>query len=111
MKHVALCLGLAASLVALTTIALLGSAREARAARSEGVANPVIDPASAVTSLSLVPGAGKAEVIVSISGPVQVQDFTVPSPHRIVLDLTGARLAPRPYFQFRAPYGPPRPCG
>lgn len=82
------------SLVALTTIALLGSAREARAARSEGVANPVIDPASAVTALSLVPGAGKAEVIVSISGPVQVQDFTVPSPHRIVLDLTGARLAP-----------------
>jgi type IV pilus assembly protein PilQ len=33
-------------------------------------------------------------VIIAVSGPVQVQDFTVPSPHRIVLDLTGARLSP-----------------
>lgn len=82
------------TLVALTTIALLGGAREARAARGVPTGIQVAQPASAVTALSLIPGAGKAEVVVSITGPVQIQDFTVPSPHRIVLDLTGARLAP-----------------
>jgi type IV pilus assembly protein PilQ len=46
-----------------------------------------------VTALSVVPGDGHADVVVSLSGPVAVQDFTVDTPHRIVLDLTGARLA------------------
>jgi type IV pilus assembly protein PilQ len=50
--------------------------------------------ASAVTALSVVPGEGRADVIVTVTGPVSVQDFIVPSPHRIVIDLTGARLAP-----------------
>lgn len=81
------------ALVALATIAWLGSAREAQAAHGVGTAIPV-DPASAVTALSLVPGTGSSDVLVMVSGPVQVQDFTVPSPHRIVLDLTGARLTP-----------------
>jgi type IV pilus assembly protein PilQ len=35
----------------------------------------------------------RAEVSVVISGPVTVQDFTVSDPHRIVLDISGARLS------------------
>ncbi len=78
------------SLVALATVAMSVGSVEARAARVPGAAVQ----ASAVTGLSLVPREGRAEVLVTVSGPVQVQDFVVPAPHRIVLDLTGARLAP-----------------
>ncbi|MBL8980583.1 MAG: AMIN domain-containing protein [Gemmatimonadetes bacterium] len=78
------------SLVALATIALSVGSREVQAAGNPGV----VVSASAVTGLSLVPADGRADVVVTLTGPVEVQDFTVPSPHRIVLDLTGARLSP-----------------
>src|SRR5918992_5043110 len=48
---------------------------------------------SAVTSLSVVPGKGAAEVIIGVSGPVTVRDFTLHSPDKIVVDITGATLA------------------
>jgi len=81
------------TLAALPAVALCISASPARAAHidtSDAIARA--DAASAVTALSLVPGDGEAEVIIAVSGPVEVQDFTVPTPHRIVLDLAGARL-------------------
>ncbi len=46
----------------------------------------------AVTSLSIIPGKGAAEVIIGVSGPVTVRDFTLHSPDKIVIDLTGATL-------------------
>ncbi len=49
---------------------------------------------SAITALSILPSDGKADVVIAVSGPVSVQDFTVPSPDRIVLDISGARLTP-----------------
>ncbi|MEP7347542.1 MAG: AMIN domain-containing protein [Gemmatimonadaceae bacterium] len=49
---------------------------------------------SAITALSILPSNGKADVVIALSGPVSVQDFTVPSPHRLVLDVAGARLTP-----------------
>ena len=81
------------TLAALPAVALSIGASTARAAHIDpsDVRTPV-DAASAVMGLSLVPGQGQAEVVIAISGPVAVQDFTVPTPHRIVLDLTGARL-------------------
>jgi hypothetical protein len=51
---------------------------------------------SAVTSLSIVPGKGAAEVIIGVSGPVTVRDFTLHSPDKIVVDITGATLAIAP---------------
>lgn len=81
------------TLAALPAVALFVSATPARAAHIDTSAAIVrADAASAVTALSLVPGEGQAEVVIAISGPVEVQDFTVPTPHRIVLDLSGARL-------------------
>lgn len=81
------------TLAALPAVALFVSATPARAAHIDTSAAIVrADAASAVTALSLVPGDGQAEVVIAISGPVEVQDFTVPTPHRIVLDLSGARL-------------------
>jgi type IV pilus assembly protein PilQ len=46
----------------------------------------------AVTSLSIVPASGRAEVTIGVAGGVEVRDFTLRSPDRIVLDLTGASL-------------------
>ena len=43
-------------------------------------------------SLSVVPTSGHAEVIIGIDGPVQVRDFTLRSPDKIVVDITGATL-------------------
>jgi type IV pilus assembly protein PilQ len=48
---------------------------------------------SAVTSLSIVPGKGAAEVSIGVSGPVTVRDFTLHSPDKIIIDITGATLA------------------
>ncbi|MBV6520729.1 MAG: hypothetical protein MNPFHGCM_00847 [Gemmatimonadaceae bacterium] len=49
---------------------------------------------SAITAMSILPSDGAADVVIAVSGPVTVQDFTVPTPHRIVLDIAGAHLAP-----------------
>ena len=46
--------------------------------------------AGAVTALSVQAAAGKAEVVIGIDGDVDVQDFTLDSPHRIVIDINGA---------------------
>jgi type IV pilus assembly protein PilQ len=61
----------------------LGPAAEPGAARAvEG----------AVTSLSVVPATGRAEVVIGVAGGVEVSDFTLRNPDRIVLDVTGASL-------------------
>jgi len=82
------------TLVALTAAALLASAGRASAAHvtapapataREGVVN-------AVTAVSIVPSSGRAEVVVALSGPVEVSDFTLAGPDRVVLDLSGAKL-------------------
>lgn len=83
------------TLVTLSAVALCASASPARAAHIDtSAALARADAASAVTALSLVSGQGQSEVVIAVSGPVNVQDFTVPTPHRIVLDITGARLGP-----------------
>ena len=48
--------------------------------------------AAAVTGVSVIPGAGRAEVVLAIDGAVDVTDFTLESPHRIVVDVRGATL-------------------
>lgn len=46
----------------------------------------------AVTSLSVVPTSGRAEVLIGIGGTVSVQDFTLSNPDRVVIDISGASL-------------------
>ncbi len=82
------------TLAALTFGALTLGAGTARAARGGGldgraVADP---PVSSVTALSVVPGEGHADVVVSLTGAVNVSDFTADSPDRIIVDLAGARI-------------------
>lgn len=49
-------------------------------------------PSGEVTSVSVVPSPGRAEVVVNIRGAVEVQDFTLRDPARLVLDVRNARL-------------------
>ncbi len=49
-----------------------------------------------VTAVSVLSTPGRAQVVIDVAGDVSVQDFTLRSPDRLVIDLTGASL--------RAPY-------
>ncbi|HVH08797.1 MAG TPA: AMIN domain-containing protein [Gemmatimonadales bacterium] len=46
-----------------------------------------------VRAVSVLPAAGSVELVVDLQGAVEVHDFTLASPARLVLDLQGARLA------------------
>ena len=80
------------TLVALTAAALLASAGRASAAHVTARSTARAGVANAVTAVSIVPSSGRAEVIVAVSGPVEVSDFVLTGPNRVVVDLTGARL-------------------
>jgi type IV pilus assembly protein PilQ len=67
-------------------VAIGPSARSASARPAEGVVN----------SLSVVPTAGKAEMVIGVAGPVKVSEFTLKSPDRVVIDIDGASLALAP---------------
>jgi type IV pilus assembly protein PilQ len=59
-------------------------------------ASPVraADPGTGeVTAVSLTPAAGKAEVVIGIRGAVEVKDFLLTAPDRLVLDVVGATLS------------------
>jgi type IV pilus assembly protein PilQ len=71
--------------------ALTVGARSATAASETPRETPRVP--SSVTALSIVPAAGRAEVVVAIDGAVDVVDFTLDNPRRIVLDFRGATLA------------------
>ncbi|HEU4563712.1 MAG TPA: AMIN domain-containing protein [Gemmatimonadaceae bacterium] len=62
-------------------------------------ATPAAPGSGEVKTLSVVPGAGRAEVVIGVEGTITVQDFTLSGPPRIVLDMHGARLVmpPRMY--------------
>jgi type IV pilus assembly protein PilQ len=67
---------------------LLGASPAAAApARAEGPGT------GEVTAVSLAPSAGKAEVVIAVRGAVDVRDFVLASPDRLVLDVVGAKLS------------------
>jgi len=70
----------------LSSLLLGASLVAARPARAEG-------PGSGeVTAVSLAPAAGKAEMVIAVRGAVEVKDFLLTSPDRLVLDVVGATL-------------------
>ena len=46
-----------------------------------------------VTAVSLAPAAGKAVLVIAVKGAVDVRDFALSSPDRLVLDVVGAKLS------------------
>lgn len=69
-------------------------------------AAPPRTPAASVTNLSVVPGTGRAEVVIAVDSSVQAQEFVLEAaPYRVVLDLTGAKLDLVPHFYDRVARG------
>ena len=99
------------TLAAVTAAALIGrTPADALAAPTSGRpgAGPEVTPraSAAVTGVSVVPGTGRAEVVITVDNAVQAQDFVLESsPYRVVLDLTGARLSLPPSFYDKVPRG------
>src|SRR5687768_2646044 len=73
-------------LAAVVGLALIG-ATDGRAADTDAPRG-----SGEVVSLSVVPITGRAEVVIAVDGSVDVQDFTLSKPARVVIDLKGARL-------------------
>jgi len=48
-----------------------------------------------VRAVSVLPAPGKVAVVIDLQGAVEVQDFTLNNPARLVIDLAGARLLGR----------------
>ncbi len=66
-------------------------------------------PRSSVTGVSVVPTAGattgRADVVIAVDNAVDVRDFAMTGPARIVLDLSGATLGLSPSYYDRVPRG------
>jgi type IV pilus assembly protein PilQ len=93
MKHVRM-------LIAASSLAL-GSAQAMMVATP-----PAPRVAGAVTGVSVLPSAGRADVVVDVDKSVDIQDFVLEmQPYRIVVDFTGARLATGSRFYDRSPRG------
>ncbi len=56
------------------------------------------DYAAPVRTVSVVPAAGRAQVIIGVDASVEVDDFLLESPYRIVIDLKGATLDMTPRY-------------
>lgn len=68
----------------LASAVMLGAAMPLRA---------TAEPEGQVMAVSLVPSNGRAELVIQIRGAVEVKDFTLGDPPRLVLDVKGATLA------------------
>jgi type IV pilus assembly protein PilQ len=66
---------------------------------------PARNDTGEVRTLSVIPAAGRAEVIIGVDGDVEVQDFTLGTPPRVVLDVRGARLTMPPRLYDRVARG------
>ena len=73
---------IAALLVAVAPRALAGTTVDGRGARD-----------GEVRGISVLPAAGKVEIVIDVQGAALVQDFTLANPARLVIDLQGVRLA------------------
>ncbi len=50
----------------------------------------------ALTGVSVVAASGHADVIIGVQAPTEVEDFTLDTPYRVVVDIRGASLAAIP---------------
>jgi type IV pilus assembly protein PilQ len=50
-----------------------------------------VSPNAGITSLSVAPASDRTEVLIQVDGNVTVKNFALANPHRVVIDITGAR--------------------
>ena len=58
--------------------------------------------APSVRSVSVLPAAGRAEIVIGVDASVEVDDFALEAPHRVVVDLKGAVLSMAPRYDRQA---------
>jgi len=76
-----------AALAAMLSVPVTGRVADAAAIGRD------MPPAGSVTALSVVPGSGHADVVIAVEGPsIEIIDFTLENPRRIVVDLKGTTL-------------------
>lgn len=76
-----------AALSAACLLTVIGARTAAAAERTTRENAP-----GSVTAVSVTPGTGRAEVVIAVEGTIDVFDFTLEAPRRIVVDLRGATL-------------------
>ncbi|HEX6573970.1 MAG TPA: AMIN domain-containing protein [Gemmatimonadaceae bacterium] len=91
-----------AACAALALIPAAGSLQAAAVGAGRSVSGFETPNAPAVRSVSVVPAAGRAEIVIGVDASVDVDDFTLESPHRVVVDLKGAVLGTRPAYDRQA---------
>jgi type IV pilus assembly protein PilQ len=87
-------------LAACAALALIPAAGSLQAAAS-GAGSPAaysVPNAPSVRSVSVVPASGRAEIVIGVDASVDVDDFALESPHRVVVDLKGAVLGMTPRY-------------
>lgn len=87
-----------AACAALALIPAAGSLQAAGVSTASPVRAPETVTAPAVQSVSVVPASGRAEIVIGVDAAVDVDDFALESPCRVVIDLKGAVLAMRPTY-------------
>jgi type IV pilus assembly protein PilQ len=87
-----------AACAALALIPAAGSLQAAAVSASSLTASYETLNAPSVRSVSVVPASGRAEIVIGVDASVDVDDFALESPHRVVVDLKGAVLGARPVY-------------
>ena len=88
-------------LAACAALALVPAAGtlQAAAVRAESTASANVAPnAPAIRAVSVVPAAGRAEIVIGVDPSVEVDDFALEAPYRVVVDLKGATLGMAPRY-------------
>ena len=91
-----------AACAALALIPAAGSLQAAAIGAGRMAAGYETPNAPAVRSVSVVPASGKAEIVIGVDASVDVDDFALESPHRVVVDLKGAVLGMSPRYDRQA---------
>ncbi|HVF39515.1 MAG TPA: AMIN domain-containing protein [Gemmatimonadaceae bacterium] len=86
-----------AACAALALIPVAGGV-QAAIAGAPSAANHEVANAPTLKSVSVVPSAGRAEIVIGVDASVEVDDFALESPYRVVIDLKGASLTMSPRY-------------
>ncbi len=75
------------------------STLQAAAVRPESPARASMSPAApAIRAVSVVSASGRAEIVIGVDASVDVDDFALEAPYRVVVDLKGATLGMAPRY-------------
>ena len=88
-------------LAAFAALALVPAAGtlQAAAVRAESTAEAnVAATAPAIKAVSVLSAAGRAEIVIGVDASVEVDDFALEAPYRVVVDLKGATLGKAPQY-------------